>query len=370
MVLCTSLQIFLGPFRWNKNSRQSVDHTAPYHVGYTTIVVPLLLETEIWSIAHPLSDNVWYASIISIPVFLVVMALADFVYFGKIHWTPLLGFVIRNVFSEHNEMPNNKRGYQKILIIVWLASIFVLVQSYAGNLTAMLTAPRLPLPITNSEEFLDQAELSLVVPKKTVLELRFKIAPPNPTMRRLGVRTSVSKPLTRTEFLKYGCYTTKYYNHGKKASICFDASFEALTSYDFSRTGKCNFYTTNDKFLPSLLSIGAFQVGIFLFKHFLPSIVNKFQKGSPYVQDANFLTQLSMEMGLSKERVLEKHLPNATKCSSWIDVRATHRNKDHLVVINYDDIYGILIILAVGLSGSSIIFIIEVVVGEIKKRQK
>ena len=251
---------FTGPLRWNQNGRKSVEYTAPFHVGYTTIVVPLLLETEIWSIAHPLSDHVWYVSILSIPAFLAVMALADFIYFGRIEWISLLGFVIRNAFSEHSDLPDNKRTYQKILIIVWLASIFVIVQSYAGNLTAILTAPRLPQPIRNSEEFLDQEELTLVVPEKSVFEYRFKISPPNPTMRMLGELASVSEPLTRTEFLQHGCYTTKYYNHGKKAAVCFDASFEALISYDFSRTGKCNFYTTVDKFLPSLLSIGAFQV--------------------------------------------------------------------------------------------------------------
>ena len=80
------------------------------------------------------------------------------------------------------------------------------------------------------------------------------------------------------------------------------------------------------------------------------------------MQDANFLTQLSLEMGLTKERVLEKPLPNATKCGSWTHVKATHRNKDRLVVINYDDIYGMLIILAVGLSGSLVIFAGEIVV--------
>ena len=89
------------------------------------------------------------------------------------------------------------------------------------------------------------------------------------------------------------------------------------------------------------------------------------------MQDANFLTQLGIEMGLFDfKRLLENHVPNATKCNTWGDVKASHRNKDHLVVLNYDDIYGLLIILAVGLSGSSIIFIAEVVMLEIMKCKK
>ena len=98
-----------------------------------------------------------------------------------------------------------------------------------------------------------------------------------------------------------------------------------------------------------------------------------FQKGSPYLSDANNLLQLSFEMGLKFTdyfRNIGHYVPNATKCDSWTGVKASHRNKGHLVVLNYDDIYGLLIILAVGLSSSSIIFISEVVVHKILKRQK
>ena len=98
-----------------------------------------------------------------------------------------------------------------------------------------------------------------------------------------------------------------------------------------------------------------------------------FQKGSPYLSDANNLIQLSLEMGLKfadYTRNMGEYVPNATKCDTWTDVKASHKNKDHLVVLNYDDIYGLLIILAVGLPGSLIIFIAELVMHKMMKRQK
>ena len=70
------------------------------------------------------------------------------------------------------------------------------------------------------------------------------------------------------------------------------------------------------------------------------------------------------------KRNIGNYLPNATRCNTWTDIKASHRNKDHRVVLNYKDIYGLLIIVAVGLSGSSIIFITEVVMHRITKRQK
>ena len=80
--------------------------------------------------------------------------------------------------------------------------------------------------------------------------------------------------------------------------------------------------------------------------------------------------QLSLEMGLKFtdiKRNFGNYLPNSTKCNTWGDVKASHRNKSNLVVLNYDDIYGLLIILTVGLSGSSFIFIAELLINKIAK---
>ena len=92
-------------------------------------------------------------------------------------------------------MPKTRRNFQKILIIIWLAAIFVLAQAYSGNLTAMLTAPGLPTPIRNSEEFLAQKELSLIIPKNSGVEYFFKHFPSD-DRARLGQRASVSREPT------------------------------------------------------------------------------------------------------------------------------------------------------------------------------
>ena len=64
-------------------------------------------------------------------------------------------------------------------------------------------------------------------------------------------------------------------------------------------------------------------------------------------------------MGFSLQSELDKHLPNATKCSTWHDVKQSHMIKDQRVVVKLEDIYGMIILLAVGLSGSVVIMIVE-----------
>ena len=237
-----------------------MEFTALAEAGFRTIVIPIVMESDIWAISHPLANEVWYAWIICVPLYLFVMVLADYIFFGMAKWKQLSGFVLRNVFSEHAEMPLIKQAYQKILVIIWVASIFLLVQCYAGNLTAMLTAPGLPSPIKNATEFLKQSEIPLVM-YPFFHEAYFKWYSPDTIEGKLGRIASVSEaPLTSIEHLKYGCYSTKQYNNGRIAAICANGEFWALISNDYSRTGQCNFYRTKDQFLRNPQTVGAFQV--------------------------------------------------------------------------------------------------------------
>ena len=71
------------------------------------------------------------------------------------------------------------------------------------------------------------------------------------------------------------------------------------------------------------------------------------------------MIDMSYSMGLSLRKRYDDFLPNVTKCSTWQDVKASHKVDYDEMVIKLDDISGILIILAVGLSGAMIIMIAE-----------
>ena len=236
-----------------------MDFTAPAEAGFNTIVIPLVMESDIWAISHPLAKEVWYAWIICVPLYLLVMVSADYIFFGMAKWKQLSGFVLRNVFSEHAEMPPIKKAYQNILIITWVGAIFLLVQCYAGNLTAMLTAPGLPSPIKNATQFLKQNEIPLVMSLYHGYTYNW-YSPDSIEGKPRGIASIAEAPLTPTEYLKYGCYSTKQYNSGSNAAICANGEFWALISYDYSRTGQCNFYMTKDQFSRSYITFGAFPV--------------------------------------------------------------------------------------------------------------
>ena len=222
--------------------------------------MPLSLESNIWAISDPLADEVWYASIVSMPLYLSAMLFADYLFSKNINWRTLSGFILRAALCEHFQIPSCKQLYQKIFIIIWVAAFYILLQAYAGNLTAILTTPALPNPIKNASEFLNQNEFSLLMRKGSTLEYMLKHSS-DEIETKLAERAQSIEPVTPTnDFFEYGCLPPDDYKSGKSAAICGKGGFWRLTSYDFGRTGRCNFYLTNDKFHVVMNTVAAFQV--------------------------------------------------------------------------------------------------------------
>lgn len=83
-----------------------------------------------------------------------------------------------------------------------------------------------------------------------------------------------------------------------------------------------------------------------------------FQRRSPYLEDANTLIDLANQMGLIANEI-QKKVPNATHCLTWSAVQASHTRKGQDVIFKLQDIYGLMILLAMGLGGATIILIAE-----------
>ena len=255
--------ITLGPFVLTVDRAKAVDFSSPVLHSYYTIVVPLQHKSKMWYFATPFAYHVWLFIIISIPTYIAIMGLAEYMYTGLADWDKICGFVLRNAFSEQNSISiiNHIQVYQKILITVWLWSVLVLVQAYAGSLTAILAKPIFQEPINSLDELLIQNEVPWVMEKGVWVEYLASTAVSGSAMKQLYDRATFMSPLSPQERGMYGCYTAKIKQERKKfASLCDKGSIMAMISQDFSKTGKCNFYRTEDKLFTSMASHIATQV--------------------------------------------------------------------------------------------------------------
>ena len=85
-----------------------------------------------------------------------------------------------------------------------------------------------------------------------------------------------------------------------------------------------------------------------------------FQKQSPFLEDMNSFIHLAKQMGLIY-RSYYHHLPNATKCKTINDVYKSQTEKNHIVIVEVNDIYGMLVLLGLGVGGALVIFIVEMI---------
>ena len=131
--------------------------------------------------------------------------------------------------------------------------MLVLVQSYAGNLTAMRTRPKLQEPIRTLEELLGQNEVSWIIPNPEVV-YGLKTSESGSALKRLGDGGIAVRPNAA-----YDCFPSEIYLDGMFGSICNMGSIQVLMNLDYSLRGKCNYYMIEDKFLASGGSM-AFQV--------------------------------------------------------------------------------------------------------------
>ena len=55
------------------------------------------------------------------------------------------------------------------------------------------------------------------------------------------------------------------------------------------------------------------------------------------------------------------YMPNATECTTFNDIKKSHLGKNQTIIIETNDIYGMLILLGLGIVAATIIFIAEII---------
>ena len=76
------------------------------------------------------------------------------------------------------------------------------------------------------------------------------------------------------------------------------------------------------------------------------------------MDDMNHLIGLANQMDLV-HGFFEQAVSNASKCGTWQDIQASHQAENDRVVLSFKNIYGMLALLAIGLTGALIMLLLE-----------
>ena len=236
--------------------------------NHYTIYVPVKPRNDMWSFLHPFSYKVWTWVLITIPIFILSLCVAN--YRAKVGWGTLIGFILRVAMVDDGRCPlkifNVSRNHSiKLLAVVWIWACFILIQAFSGNLIAILTRPTLEKPINSVEDLLTQNDLKWNMNhEEHGLEI-YEYLKTSESLRPLYDRAG--KP-PKGEWVGHYCWHNREeMDSGSFISICDHYGILNDKAMDFSETGKCNFYTIEETFFmtPAVMAV---QVGQYIMESY------------------------------------------------------------------------------------------------------
>ena len=83
------------------------------------------------------------------------------------------------------------------------------------------------------------------------------------------------------------------------------------------------------------------------------------------MRDTNSLIEVAVAMGLI-EFNLNRAVPNSTKCNTLTDIQASHKAENGTVAVKFEDVYGVMVLLAIGFVGASFLAVVEKVIWDVR----
>ena len=204
----------------------------------------------------------------------------NYIYIGSPKWEASASFVIRGALSERKGSVPPKQKYQKILVLVWSCMMLVLICAYKGDFISIITKPIMDVPFTNADGMVKQTQIKWGTNAGNTLFISYaKAADLGTTLAKISDQI-ILFPINDT--YEDSCYRSAFQAKKSRdtAAICDITNARHLIANEYSKTGSCNYYMTQDKTLSSGNSL-AFQVRgkrvgpIYRFRHIQYTVLGR-----------------------------------------------------------------------------------------------
>ena len=206
------------------------------------------------------ANLVWILILATMPIFVLIMGFADYIYYGEIAWWALSGSVLRiAAVDQIKRFGRDKVAYQKVFLSFLTLSFYVLQATYCGLLISEITKPNLNRLIDVTGDLLKQDELGWVMEDGIGLIELIEAEPAGSTMRQILDKVTFLNEI-KDWYGESGCHSVSTKNSYKLASICEWNSIRDIIDWDYDDTSTCNFYQAQD-IIYTVPQVMFFQVG-------------------------------------------------------------------------------------------------------------
>ncbi|XP_069950741.1 probable glutamate receptor [Cherax quadricarinatus] len=237
----------LGPYGVIAERTEVIDYTTPVMSDYLRILggqgIP---EVNPWGFLLPLDMTVWAALVGALVLVLATMFVLASILPIK---TPVLSLFIRMTLRENTWVPA-ERWWERLMMASWMLVMLVLTQSYTSNLMSLLAVRYIPQPFQTLRGLLASRATTMVWEYNTAYVSYFRTS-----------KSGIFREVHEVEHAGRIRYTlsTEYLNmldqlvrRGPYVYVGEDLTIKVLLAEDFSKTGRCDFYTSRESFMPFL----------------------------------------------------------------------------------------------------------------------
>nr|XP_045600088.1 probable glutamate receptor [Procambarus clarkii] len=345
MVMRQEVDLAVGPVMLLGERTGVVDFTVPAIIDYWKIMGARgRPEVDPWGFLFPLEPLVWaviLGALLVLPASLFLMSSCFFQKTsGQRNWLLLTFDYIRILLQQDKNIRENANWWwERMMLAVWGLVTVVLTQSYAGNLMALLAVRHISEPYQSRRDVLDDPSTTMIWLKGSGLEDFLQ-------SQESGIYYKMNEAMKtghliwrpREEFPEAINTLVRRGDH-----VLIDAGYTLISHFaqDFTKNGKCSFYSSREGFLPLILGM-------------ISSMDN------PIVPAINKRITAATEAGLFFKWLMDSE-PNSTIClnaPTSITVRAS---------LSISNLWGMFVILTVGHGAGFLILCLEIITVMIQK---
>ncbi|XP_053634332.1 probable glutamate receptor [Cherax quadricarinatus] len=333
MLQRNEVELAIAPFFVTPERESVCDFTTPvYSDSQAILMVRPAIQNDIFAFVKPFTPSVWMLLLLSILSVIIARGSMDrceewiFKLNTSSRWSKGAMWAVQALSQESSDwLPKNDAG--RLVVTTWLLAAFVFMTSYSGILTAMLTVPRVTIPIDSLPELVAQTKLPWRLEAGSMMYAFFEEAEDE-----LGKKVFSDKAGTFQD-----CWAARQdVAEGHFAAICDSTTMMKAMSWDFSTTGKCHLYISREK----VYSNGILGIA--------------FKTKSKYLPKANKILARLKESGLMN-KWLGEQITNTSLC-----LRPPSADiKEGLSPLSFQTFSGSFLFLASGLAVSSLCFLAE-----------
>ncbi|XP_068216982.1 glutamate receptor ionotropic, kainate glr-3-like [Palaemon carinicauda] len=332
MVNRSEVELSVGPFSLNPDRNAAVDFTSPILYDNEIILTPRpVLENDLQGFFKPYPWNVWLLIICSL--FLMALMLIGFeIVANKMKMSQTSDvpnkafmFVFQTLMKGSSWIPDTDGG--RFLAATWLLATIILISAYSGILVAMLTLPKVIIPIDSIDDLVHQNDI------------QWKLMLNTHTTKVLQESKEESRRLAferKSGFLRDCNENRTELVEGKFAAICPQIRAKQILMWDYSNTRKCRVYIAKERVNFDMLAFAL-------------------RRGSPYFKRVNRVIRAVHESGIYSQ-IMKKFYPSPTKCIE----SPTHDKPSGIAPLNIYSLGGPFLLLTGGLVFSSLVCLMEI----------